>query len=49
MFPLTPALSLKGEGAVCAGIILLEALSRMEEGQGEEKYPQRRTGAPFAT
>ncbi|WP_186372036.1 hypothetical protein, partial [Enterobacter hormaechei] len=22
MFPLTPALSLKGEGAVCAGIIL---------------------------
>src|SRR5690606_24823955 len=27
MFPLTPALSLKGEGAVCAGIILWETLS----------------------
>ena len=27
MFPLTPALSLKGEGAVCAGIILWGTLS----------------------
>jgi hypothetical protein len=32
MFPLTPALSLKGEGAVGAGIILWGSLSRMEEG-----------------
>lgn len=30
MFPLTPALSLKGEGAVCAGIILWGSLSPQE-------------------
>jgi len=30
MFPLTPALSLKGEGAVCAGIILWGTLSPWE-------------------
>lgn len=27
----------------------VEAPSRMEEGQGEGKYPQRLTGAPLAT
>ena len=32
MFPLTPALSLKGEGAVCAGIILWGSLSSQGEG-----------------
>ena len=31
MFPLTPALSLKGEGAVCAGIILWGTLSPIGE------------------
>ena len=31
MFPLTPALSLKGEGAVCAGIILWGTLSSIGE------------------
>ncbi|WP_204375605.1 hypothetical protein, partial [Enterobacter hormaechei] len=33
MFPLTPALSLKGEGAVCAGIILWGTLSPPGEGE----------------
>ena len=39
MFPLTPALSLKGEGAVCAGIILWGTLSRVGEGWGEGIRP----------
>jgi len=32
MFPLTPALSLKGEGVVRTGIVLWGSLPRMEEG-----------------
>ncbi|RXG01684.1 hypothetical protein DB360_21620 [Enterobacter cloacae] len=39
MFPLTPALSLKGEGAVCAGIILWGTLSPVGEGRGEGISP----------
>ena len=35
MFPLTPALSLKGEGVVCAGIILWGSLSPKGEGMVE--------------
>jgi len=39
MFPLTPALSLKGEGDVCAGIILWGSLSPQGEGIGKKKAP----------
>ena len=35
MFPLTPALSLEGEGAVRGGIIMWGSLSPVGEGQGE--------------
>ena len=35
MFPLTPALSLKGEGVVGADIILWGSLSPVGEGWGE--------------
>ncbi|BDK28625.1 hypothetical protein FJMB80182_01890 [Enterobacter hormaechei] len=43
MFPLTPALSLKGEGAVCAGIILWGTLSH------REREFDRRAGKRSAT
>ena len=39
MFPLTPALSLKGEGVVHAGIILWGFLSPVGEGRGEGIRP----------
>ena len=39
MFPLTPALSLKGEGGVRAGIILWGTLSPRGEGRGEGIKP----------
>ncbi|CZX22231.1 Uncharacterised protein [Enterobacter hormaechei] len=42
MFPLTPALSLKGEGAVCAGIILWGTLSP----KGERVRVRRFTSPP---
>ena len=41
MFPLTPALSLKGEGVVRAGIILWGTLSPVGEGRGEGTRPHR--------
>jgi len=42
MFPLTPALSLKGEGVVRAGIILWETLSPQGEGTDRARRPGKR-------
>ena len=39
MFPLTPALSLKGEGVLRAGIILWGTLNPVGEGWGEGNRP----------
>ncbi|KIF96116.1 hypothetical protein SD66_10330 [Enterobacter cloacae] len=41
MFPLTPALSLKGEGVLRAGIILWGTLSPVGEDWGEGIRPHR--------
>ena len=53
MFPLTPALSLKGEGGVRAGIILWGTLNPRGEGRGgghqRERFPSGTTSGVPAT
>jgi len=46
MFPLTPALSLKGEGAVRADIILWGTLTLVGEGWGEGNSPHNTPSFP---